>query len=379
MDNFPKIAKAVLLETLDNLYKLYGASPDSLLKAAEKAALKANIQYQYKANMPADQQLAELRQKVSLRAGNKGFNLFIYLSEQLLEDLKVQLLPGFGIEDLLQQITIQIDKNVRLYLSNENIWKVRWSLEIAYEVESLEVSLRIGSGDGLTVVPNYVFENLEQGMAAFNKGSYGVSLSLLSISLESALRDTLVLLGYDYSASGSSIDIYEMSKLKVTKSMGTFSLEPLEAMPKSIDDFLSDQEQDSVEINIKRAKNNKGKWYLKITSGTDDIKDFITKESIEANGVKSVSGLGAALKIAREDEDIIKNHMFPLDLDSPVKAVRNNLIHLSGEAMNEDVHEGKSLKEFIKSTDLVFDTISSITVVIEDLYLRISNGEFIAD
>lgn len=376
MNNFPKISKSVLLETLDNLYFLYAAAPGSLLIAAEKAALKAKIPFQYNANFPVEQQLAELRKKVSLRAGNKGVNLFIFLSEQLLEDLKEQLLPGFGIEELIRKLIIQIDENTKLYLSNESIWKVQWGLKISGDIEFLEVSLRVGSGDGCIVVPDYVFENLKQGMLAFNNGSHGVSLSLFSISLESALRDTLVLLNYSYSSSGSSVDTYEMSKLKVTKSMGTISLEPLEDMPKKVDEFLEDKEDSHIEVNIKRAINNKGKWFLKITSGTDEIKDFITKDSIESIGAKSVSGLGAALKIAREDENIIQNHMFPLDLDPPVKAVRNNLIHLSGDAMNEQVLEGKTLREFIASTDLVFDTISSISTLIEDLYLRISKGEF---
>lgn len=376
MNNFPKISKSVLLETLDKLYFLYAAVPDCLLIAAEKAALKAKIPFQYNANIPVEQQLAELRQKVSLRAGNKGVNLFIFLSEQLLEDLKEQLLPGFGIEELIRKLIIQIDENTKLYLSKESIWKVQWGLKISGDIEFLEVSLRVGSGDGGIVVPDYVFENLKQGMLAFNNGSHGVSLSLLSISLESALRDTLVLLNYDYSSSGSSVDVYEMSKLKATKSIGAISLEPLGNMPKRVDEFLEGKEENHIELNIKRAINNKGKWYLKITSGTDDIKDFITKDTIESEGVKSVSGLGAALKIAREDENIIQNHMFPLDLDTPVKAVRNNLIHLSGDAMNVPVHEEKTLKEFIASTDLVFDTISSISTLIEDLYLRISNGEF---
>lgn len=377
MNNFPKISKPVLLARLDNLYRLYANSPDNLLKAAERAALKANIQFTYNTNTGVEQQLMELKRRVSLRAENKGLNLFIYLAEQLLEDLKTSLLPGFGIEDLLHELVISIDNDLKLYLTIDHVWKARWQLTIGGEVEYLEVSLRIGTDDEKTVIPHYVFENLEQGMLAFNKGSYGVSLSLLSISLESALRDTLVLLGYDYSSSGSSVDIYEMSKLKVSKSASALALEPLEVMPRSINEFLGEDEEGHIEVNIKRAINNKGKWYLKITSGADDLKDFITKDSLESEGVKSVSGLGAALKIARQDEDIIKNHMFPLDLDAPVSAVRNNLIHLSGEAMNEQVHEGKSLKEFIASSDLVFDTISSISSVIEDLYLRISNGEFI--
>ena len=121
-------------------------------------------------------------------------------------------------------------------------------------------------------------------MIAYSKGTHGVALSLLSISLESALRDALVELGYNYASSGPSSDVYEMSKVKFSKSGDAFKVEPLDPMPKSITEFLDDKDNDSIEVNVKRSKNNKGKWHLKLTSGVDDIVDYISKDTIESAG-----------------------------------------------------------------------------------------------
>ncbi|MBL4816297.1 MAG: hypothetical protein JKY74_12525 [Shewanella sp.] len=369
MENFPRTTNKVLIKILDDLYELYKASPKSLLLAAEQAAIKAGILYNYDDTTSARHQFDELKSKMSRRGQKKGVSLFVYLSEQLLINLKVQLLPGFNIEDLLKLLKIELSEHSYLYLSKENIWRVCWKLNIDNEDEFLEISVRAGGDIDKPVVPNYVYENIEQGIGAYTKGTNGVALSLLSISLESSLRDALVTLGYDYSSSGSSSDVYHMAKVRFSKDGNSFKVNPLEVMPKSIDTFVGGD----IEVNIKRAKNSKGKWYLKLTSGAGDLMDFISKDTFDTGGAKSVTGLGAALDIARNDEKIIKNHMFPLDLDSPVKAIRNNLIHLSGEAMNTEVHEGNTLQQFLSSPDRVFDTIKSITDVVEDLYTRIAD------
>lgn len=42
--------------------------------------------------------------------------------------------------------------------------------------------------------------------------------------------------------------------------------------------------------------------------------------------------------------------------------------------MEKVVHEGDTLRQFLDNSDRVFDTIKSITDVVEDLYSRLSDG-----
>ncbi|WP_154222308.1 hypothetical protein [Marinicella rhabdoformis] len=374
MNNFPSVVNNEIKDVLVKLYQLYEDYPYELLHSAELAAKKIELSFEYDDTKPAENQLTELSIKASRRGDRKGFSLFINLAEQLFLDLNKKPLSGIAIEGLLKTLEIKLSETSYLYLTIESIWKICWKVEIEGEVEMLEVSLRAGGLQSRSIVPKYVIENLEQGIFAFTNNSNGVSLSLLSISLESALRDSLILLGYDYKAFGSSENIYEMSKVRVAQFENQLTLKPLDSVPSKVENFINENGKDYVDVNIKRENRN-GKWSIKVTAGSEIIMDYLTKDIVTTRAVKKISGLGAALKIARNEEMLIKRHVFPLDLDSPVKEIRNNLIHLSGSAMEVEVFDGKSLKEFIENRELVFDTIKSIINVIDDLYSRISNGE----
>lgn len=92
-----------------------------------------------------------------------------------------------------------------------------------------------------------------------------------------------------------------------------------------------------------------------------------------------ISGLGAALDIGRNHLTIITPLDIPEDLDNPIKAVRNNLIHLSGTSMLEVVQQDSNgnnitLSDFLSNKNRVFDAICTIGSSINTIYNRIANG-----
>ncbi|WP_175636470.1 hypothetical protein [Pedobacter ghigonis] len=63
------------------------------------------------------------------------------------------------------------------------------------------------------------------------------------------------------------------------------------------------------------------------------------------------------------------------DTDEVIKQVRNNLIHLSGDALTNNITAvGMTLEAFSQDQSRVFDTVWSICGATEILYTKIANG-----
>jgi hypothetical protein len=96
-------------------------------------------------------------------------------------------------------------------------------------------------------------------------------------------------------------------------------------------------------------------------------------------GRRSVTGLGAALDIARNTERCLTPAHLPLDFDSVLKAVRNNLIHLSGDALATPLQEfddqlaggGFTLRHFLEREDMLLDFVTTIPRFVNEQYLQL--------
>jgi len=88
-----------------------------------------------------------------------------------------------------------------------------------------------------------------------------------------------------------------------------------------------------------------------------------------ASGKKKVTGLGAALSIARNDEGFLTPDIIPIDLDKVLTTIRNNLVHLSKESLLVPI-EGTSqnLLDFTSNPDKVFALLSYIAPFITKQY-----------
>lgn len=92
---------------------------------------------------------------------------------------------------------------------------------------------------------------------------------------------------------------------------------------------------------------------------------------------KYIGGLGAALQTARNVENFLAPADLPDDLDAVIKPIRNNLVHLSGQAFATPLpylnnHNGVAnftLGEFVKDPLLVHDLLQSVSIFVEKMYL----------
>ncbi len=129
-------------------------------------------------------------------------------------------------------------------------------------------------------------------------------------------------------------------------------------------------------VKIKRIRKN-DRNFLEIR-GADGILDFWSSNTVVQAGETQIGGLGAAINISRNQANILAPTDLPPDLDKVIQAVRNNLIHLSGSAMNEEVtknhlNESISLGDFLKNKNRVFDAVCTIGETINIIFNRISS------
>ena len=147
-------------------------------------------------------------------------------------------------------------------------------------------------------------------------------------------------------------------------------------MPRPHNDFLSEHNYNPPHlIRVKRIQKNQ-KWYLEIRDA-DYLKDFWSSDVISQQGQVNITGLGAALRVARDvhGANILDATILPTDIDDVIQQVRNNLIHLSGDAITTTITAvGVSLEEFASDQARVFDAISSICDAIDKIYSKIADG-----
>ena len=94
---------------------------------------------------------------------------------------------------------------------------------------------------------------------------------------------------------------------------------------------------------------------------------------------RRVRGLGAALDIARTQERIIAEEDLTPDFDGVIQAVRNNLVHLSSDALNthlpdyDNLTPGRQylLRDFLRSPEMVFDLVNNVPQFVNEQYFRL--------
>lgn len=87
------------------------------------------------------------------------------------------------------------------------------------------------------------------------------------------------------------------------------------------------------------------------------------------SGKKNVTGLGAALSIARNDEGFLTPDIIPIDLDKVLTTIRNNLVHLSKDSLLVPIEgTNQNLIDFISNPNKVFALLSYITPFITKQY-----------
>ena len=375
MKCFPKISRQETQNCFDRVSSLFSGCKEQLINAAALATIGKPRPIVYSTTKGVDTQIGEIRQRVGLIGEREGQNVLIGILESLWEELLRNSLPGVTTEGFFNCTRLDLGSRGSIEYSMEKQWLWCRNVNLDNEEVALSLSLR---GKGLSneiIVPEYVVANLQQAISAFHEGKFGACLSLASISLESTLRDALVIKGYTYAPHVPAKDVYSKSDIHISRLPTGYSVSFPTAMPRMIGDFLaSSTDPTHIVAKIKRIKHNE-KFVLQLEN-VDGLVDYWSSDSITARGTK-IGGLGKALQVARNDEDIIDTTIFPMDLDKPISDIRNNLIHLSGDAMSKEVYElsnGKlTLEQYLENKELVFDALSSIINIVNDLYFKIAS------
>lgn len=103
---------------------------------------------------------------------------------------------------------------------------------------------------------------------------------------------------------------------------------------------------------------------------------------VETAGVRSIGGLGAALDVARKSRAQHYSRRPCGRYDEVLQAVRNNLVHLSGTALDTTLPPydslknggGFTLRDFLDNEGLVQDFVFAISRFVTDQYVELRSS-----
>jgi hypothetical protein len=377
MISFPLINNEILLSCFDRITALYVNDKRKVLDAAVKATVGEPSPFVITLSS-VDEQILQVRARVKRTADRYGQNLLLKLIEELLEDLSANGAIGVSNTDFISSTKITLQGQGVINYSISKKWVISWDLIVDENSREILIGLRDRSITPSIIVPDYILQYIQQGIAAFQSNRFAVSLALMTIALEGTLRDALAHKGYTYVFGTPAEDVYELKEMHIHKETGGYKVTFPNTMPSDHSVYLSlPGDPSHKSVRIKRILKG-GNTYLEIRDA-NDLLDYWSSDTVVQAGAMRIGGLGAAIDIGRNHANILTPADLPPDLDNVIKAVRNNLIHLSGSALNENVatdNTGHSitLNAFIKSKNRVFDAVCTIGDTINEMYTRLANG-----
>ena len=291
-----------------------------------------------------------------------GTNIFLGLIPQIYKILKESGRYDDDELDIFLKKTATETKNssAKLVLTKDCIWTVEWFLEVrsVFGDEKMNLQISLYDSELNEIVPEYMFELLSSAISAYMQNLFMPSVILLSIALEAILREILLLKGYSAGTGGNSNAEYsfiEAEMLLCTQNSGHL-------IRLNSDDIKLPIERwnpQTIPIRIKRKYNKKNHYDI-IIRGLDGYEDYITTDTIESLPNKKISGLGGAIKIARDQEKVLTDMDIPKDMDEVFCGVRNNLIHISKESFDKDISGSQPLKSILTNQAMVCDLLINV-------------------
>lgn len=371
MGHLPKISRDKLLTAYDRVVELFEPiNLPLLIQSAQLATVHADRPIFYSAGASIDDQVAALRRRIGNIGDDEGQDLYVLWIESLCTSLNQNPIPGVDDTAVRDACYIEVDLVSSFVYNSSSIWRAEWKIVSGNNQDRARVTLR-NLNDLQRIVPKYVYEYIDQSLSAFQRNRNGVSMALISIALEASVRDALVPHGFTHNQNGPTSDIYQKIDITIQPEGNDYRLSLNGASETNQSDFnlIVPPGTTSVSARIKRLEYN-GAFKLQI-DGNDDVVPYLSSSAISQSAVSRISGLGKAMQIARSI-GVINPYVFPEDLDTPIQAVRNNLIHLSGAAMTQLVLNRPSgnitLQEFIDDDEKVFDALINIVLLVDELY-----------
>lgn len=377
MNSFPVITNDLIADCFSRLCTLYASDSMKILQAAQAVTSGRPAAFIIGANSINDQ-LEIIVAKVKKTADREGQKLLIKIIEHLYDDLHVNGATGVTNTDFLECTKIKFQDESEIQYGVSKKWQWKWELKVDDNSGSVDLDIRTGNTNPGQIVPEYILQYIQQGVAAYKTSKHAVGMALMTIALEGTLRDALHAKGYTYQYGTPSQDVFEIKDVQIHKDPLGFKVIFPDPMPQNHSQYLSSPGDPAYNTyRIKRVKKPDGSFILEIRN-VADLVDFWSSDQVTRPGTMQISGLGAALDIGRNHLTIITPLDIPEDLDNPIKAVRNNLIHLSGTSMLEVVQQDSNgnnitLSDFLSNKNRVFDAICTIGSSINTIYNRIAN------
>ena len=378
MKSFPIIPNVLIIQCFASLRLLYQQDPIKLLDAAVRATALDQTPF-ISNSSEIEPQFEAIRLKIMRTADAYGQQLLLKIFEELYDDLIANGALGVSLQFFLETTRIEFEDKSWIDFKSNKSWTWCWNLDVDGNTRTVEMDVRNKYLAAIDIVPDYILQYVQQSMLAFKYKRHAAALALITVALEGTLRDALATKGYSYHQSSPTQDVYELRDVEIHKAHDGYKVTFPNAMPKDYTNYLSNaNDPSSKTFRIKRLKKSNTQTVLEIRADSDFL-DYWSSDTVLEAGTMRISGLGAAIQIGRNHAAIISPTDLPEDLDQPIQAVRNNLIHLSGAALDEVVlvdNSGNnvSLRSFLDNKNRVFDAVCSIGDAINSVYNRIASG-----
>ena len=377
MKSFPIINNNVLSSVFVEIVSLYNGDKIKLLEAAVRATATEHQPFVISPN-DVDNQITVLKNRILRTADSYGQSLLIKWIEELYDNLFDTGAVGVSNLNFIETTKINlVDNSYIKYLSSKK-WVWIWEITVEGNTNQISQHIRGKENPSTIIVKDYILQYVQQAVNAYNNLRPAAALSLMSIALEGTLRDALAIKGYSYSFGSPAQDVYEISDMHIHKIEDGFKVTFPAAMPRLHSDFLNESDSPAHEVvRLKRIIKNE-RTFIELR-GADNILDFWTSDTVAQEGQTQIGGLGAAIDVSRNLATILNPTDLPPDLDRVIQAVRNNLIHLSGAAMDEEVmrnhlNESITLGDFLNNKNRVFDAVCTIGETINTIFNRIASN-----
>lgn len=376
------ITRDSIQETYRNVRDILRGNDDVIFKSMEVVSNTMNSNFK----PPSDSSEYELKHSeiermFSYRNTLKGHETALRLMSEIVNEVNSrEVIPGVDFNNLLRTITFSTSlPNVKIIITPERHYAVEWSVPFNYNGESDEgrISLELYNENWREVVPSYLVQYVHSAIISYQQGMNAVSVALISISVEATLRDILVSKGYSFNPRANPHDVYDFNEASISVDGNGYKLDFKNAPPRSPEEFMSTTGGKSrIDIKIKREFDRRKNKFNLTVKVPDCLVDHLSSENIVQPAQKRVNNLEEALNIARNIEGFLTPDILPVDVDPVIKIVRNKLIHLSGEALETELHAYDSsgdfkLKDFIDDSVYVYDLIVNIPYFINKQYLSI--------
>jgi hypothetical protein len=324
-----------------------------------------------------DQKHEEIRRLLSFGSILSGLNVVMELMEAIGRRVQTrQDLIGLTEDQVFEELFLETSTSVLVKLNRAFRWSAVWEVTspIQGEDDRIKVAVEFYNSEWGEIVPKYVVDYINAAILSYENSVHGPAAALLSIAIEATLRDVLRTRGYAFQPGATRVDVYSYCNAEVRAEGNAYKVYFPEPMPRSPAEFHIPEDRDSLNIQVRR-KIHRGRTDLLMIVPESLIHHWSSDE-IKRPAERCVNGLREALDIARNEERFLTARDLPEDFDEVILKVRNNLIHLSGQALETSLNaidpSGETtLGDFLNDTKMIYDLIVNVPYFINRKYVEL--------